>query len=357
MLTVIMAGGVGERFWPWSRRKRPKQLLDLTGRGSMIGLTVDRLIGLSGPDEILIVTNVEQREAILQEVSGRVRPENVIGEPVGRNTAPCIGLAALVLREKHGNQPMLVLPADHLIEPLEEFQGLVKTAAAYVADHDALLTFGVKPTRAETGYGYIHAGETLLEEGSARIFRAQAFLEKPDADTAREFVASGDHYWNSGMFMWTTNVILGELSTHLPELHRVLERIGGEMGTRSLPEVLKQQYHRAPSISIDYGVMEKASDVVVMRAEFDWNDVGSWEFIRDVHDADDHGNVSVGECELIDATGNTIVSPDRLVAMLGVDDVVVVDGGDTILVCKRDRVQEVKKIIQALHARNRSDLV
>jgi mannose-1-phosphate guanylyltransferase len=352
-----MAGGVGERFWPWSRRKRPKQLLDLTGRGSMIGLTVDRLEGVSTPDEILIVTNVEQREAILQEVSGKVRPENVIGEPVGQNTAPCIGLAALLLRNKHGNQPMLILPADHLIETREEFQKLVNTASAFVTEHAALLTFGIKPTRPETGYGYIHAGETLLDERDGKIFRAKAFLEKPDADTAREFMESGDHYWNSGMFMWTTDVILDEISTHLPELSDVLDRIGLEMGTRPLPEVLKEQYPQAPSISIDYGIMEKASDVVVIKAEFEWNDVGSWEFIRDVNETDEQDNVSVGEYVTIDAGGNTIVSPDRLVAILGVDDVVVVDGGDTILVCKRNRVQEVKKIIQALHARNRSDLV
>jgi len=357
VLTVIMAGGVGERFWPWSRRNRPKQLLDLTGRGSMIGLTVDRLAGLSAPDEILIVTNVEQQQAILEEVSGRVRPENVIGEPVGQNTAPCIGLGALLLREKHGNQPMLVLPADHLIEPREEFQALVRAASAFVSEHPSLLTFGIKPTRPETGYGYIRAGETLLDDGDAKIFRAKEFLEKPDADTARVFLESGRHYWNSGMFMWTTDVILHEISTHIPGLSRVLEAIGSEMGTRPLPEVLKEQYPQSPSISIDYGVMEKASDVVVMNAEFEWNDVGSWEFIRDIQNADDQGNVSVGEYLTIDATRNTIVSPDRLVAVLGVDDVVVVDGGDTILVCKRERVQEVKKIVQALHARNRNDLV
>jgi mannose-1-phosphate guanylyltransferase len=356
-LTVIMAGGVGERFWPWSRRKRPKQLLDLTGRGSMIGLTVERLSGLSDPDEILIVTNVEQRESILRELSGRVNPENVVGEPVGQNTAPCIGLAALLLEKKHGNQPMLVLPADHLIDPVVEFQSLVKSGAAYVAGHEALLTFGIKPTRAETGYGYIRAGETLYDEGDARIYRAEEFLEKPDAGTAREFVKTGQHFWNSGMFMWTTDVILGEIANHLPDLSAVLERIGGEMGTRPLPEVLKEQYPQTPSISIDYGIMEKASDVVVMKAEFDWNDVGSWEFIRDVHDADDNGNVSVGECVVIDAARNTIVSPDRLVAVLGVDDIVVVDGGDTILVCKRERSQEVKKIVQSLRKQDRDDLI
>jgi len=323
----------------------------------MIDLTVDRLEGLSSPDEILIVTNVEQRDSILAEVSGRVPPENVVGEPVGKNTAPCIGLAALLLRRKHGNQPILVLPADHLVEPIEDFRELVQSAAAYVAKHGALLTFGIKPTRPETGYGYIHAGEALSDDGGAPVFRTLEFLEKPDINTARKFVESGDYFWNSGMFMWTADVILDEISAHLPDLAAVLGRIEAESGTRQLPEVLKEQYPQAPSISIDYGIMEKAADVVVMKAEFDWNDVGSWEFIRDVHDADADGNVTVGDSVMIDAGGNTVVSPDRMVAILGVDDIVVVDGGDSILVCKRDRVQEVKKIVQALHDKKYKNLV
>jgi mannose-1-phosphate guanylyltransferase len=352
-----MAGGVGERFWPWSRRKRPKQLLDLTGRGSMIDLTVDRLKGLSEPEEILIVTNVEQQDSILEQVSGKLPPENIIGEPAKQNTAPCIGLAAVVLRRKYGNQPMLVLPADHLIEPVEKFQALVRAASGYVAEQGKLLTFGIKPTRAETGYGYIHAGKSLFQSDGAEICHAEEFLEKPDADTARKFVEDGNYFWNSGMFMWTTEAILEQLEKHIPDLHGVLMQIETESGTRPLPEVLNELYPGVPSISIDYGVMEKASNVVVIKAEFDWNDVGSWEFIRDVHRADAQGNVAVGDHVLIDATNNTVVSPDRTVAVLGLDDVVVVDGGDTVLVCRRDRVQEVKKVVKLLKEINKDELI
>jgi mannose-1-phosphate guanylyltransferase len=357
MLTLIMAGGVGERFWPWSRRKRPKQLLDLTGRGSMIDLTVDRLEGLSTPDEIMIVTNVEQQEAILAEVAGKVPPENIIGEPAKQNTAPCIGLAAVLMRQKYGNQPMLVLPADHLIEPIEKFQDLVRAASDFVAVQGSLLTFGIKPTRVETGYGYIHAGKSVYEKDGAEIFQADAFLEKPDADTAKMFVEDGNYYWNSGIFMWTTEAILGEMETHIPDLYSILMRIESESGTRPLPDVLNELYPQVPSVSIDYGVMEKASNVVVIKAEFDWNDVGSWEFMRDVHPADSAGNVTLGDHVLIDANNNTVVSPERTVAVLGVDDVVVVDGGDTILVCKRDRVQEVKKIVKSLRERKNNKLI
>jgi mannose-1-phosphate guanylyltransferase len=318
---------------------------------------VDRLKGLSKPDEIFIVTNVDQQDAINAEISGMIPSENIIGEPIGRNTAPCIGLAALLLPKRHGHQPMLVLPADHLVEPLDRFESLVRSAAGYVAEHGGLLTFGIKPTRPETGYGYIHTGEEVFNDGVAQIYRARAFLEKPTVDKARVFLEDDAYYWNSGMFLWMTNYILDEISTHIPDLHAILKQIETEIGTRPLPEVLNDIYAKAPSISIDYGVMEKSSDVVVMRADFKWNDVGSWEFIRDIRRPDANGNVSVGDHVFIDASENTVVSSDRLVALLGVDDVVVVDGGDTLLVCTRDRAQEVKKIVETLRDRNRSDLV
>jgi mannose-1-phosphate guanylyltransferase len=356
VLTVIMAGGVGERFWPQSRRSHPKQLLDLTGRGSMIGLTLERLEGLSEPEETLIVTNVDQRDAILAEVGDRVPAENVIGEPVGQNTAPCIGLAAVVLRRLHGDEPMVVLPADHLVDPVDEFQRQVRAGAEYVRSNGSLLTFGIRPTRPETGYGYIRSGEELASDGG-RILRAEAFLEKPDAARAREFVDAGGYYWNSGMFMWTAGAILSEIETHIPELHRVLVEIEAGMGTKALADVLKSLYPQAPSISIDYGVMEKAGDVVVLEASFEWNDVGSWEFVREVAERDADGNALIGNHVLVDTRNSTVVARDRLVGVLGLEDVVVVDGGDTVLVCARDRVQEVKKIVQALKDRGRTDLV
>lgn len=357
MLTVIIAGGVGQRFWPQSRRKRPKQILDLTGRGSMIRLTVNRLQGLSRPEEIYIFTNVEQQDLIAKEVAGAVVPDNIIGEPVGQNTAPCIGLAAVLLRKKYGDQPMLVLPADHLVEPVDRFQELARAGAAFVAENGGLLTFGMMPTRPETGYGYIEVGETVFEEGGVEIFRAETFLEKPTVDKAEEFLAGGKHYWNSGMFMWTTEAILGDISRLLPDLYAVLTQIEVEMGTRPLPEVLNDLYDKTPSVSIDYGVMEKAGRVAVMKADFSWNDVGSWEFMRDINTPDGEGNVSVGDHVYIDASNNTVVSPERTVGMLGVDDIVVVDGGDTLLICKRDRAQEVKKIVKTLEERNKKDLI
>jgi mannose-1-phosphate guanylyltransferase len=354
VLVLIMAGGVGERFWPSSRRLRPKQLLDLTGRGSMLRLTLERVDGLARPDEVFILTNREQRDAVLAEVKGLVPDTNVIGEPEVRNTAPCIGLAAMVARREHGDRAMLVLPADHLIEPVERFRQLVREGERFVSSHRMLLTFGIVPTRPETGYGYVRPGSPI-ESGAAAVFQAEAFLEKPDAPTARRLVAEGC-CWNSGMFLWRTDTLLEGLARHLPELDEVLQRIVAAAGTRPLDQVLKDEYARAPSISIDYGLMEKADNVAVMRADFTWNDVGSWEFIRDVMPADADGNVLSGEHVAIDSTGNTVVSPDRLVGLLGVDNLVVVDAGDAILVCRRDRAQDVRRIVAELKRRGRNEL-
>lgn len=351
-----MAGGVGERFWPSSRSLRPKQLLDLTGRGSMLRLTIDRIGDLARPDEIFVYTNREQREAVLAEVRGLLPEANVIGEPEGRNTAPCIGLAAVVAERMHGSQVMLVLPADHLVEPVARFRELVRAGEKFVSTHRALLTFGIVPTRPETGYGYVRPGAELWHDAGAVVLRAEAFLEKPAPERARELVREGC-CWNSGMFLWRTDTLLDGLKRHQPELHAVLERIAAALGTRPLDEVLNEEYRGAPAVSIDYGLMEKADNVAVMRADFTWNDVGSWEFIRDVQAADADGNVLVGEHVTIDASGNTVVSRDRLVGLIGVENIVVVDAGDAILVCRRDRAQDVRKIVAELKRRGRKDLV
>jgi mannose-1-phosphate guanylyltransferase len=356
VLVVIMAGGVGERFWPSSRRLHPKQLLDLTGRGSMLRLTIDRIGDLATPDEIFVFTNREQRDAVLADVRGLLPEANVIGEPEGRNTAPTIGLAAMVAEARGRAGVMLVLPADHVVEPASRFRELVRAGERFIAARPSLLTFGIVPTRPETGYGYIRPGQELARENSTIVLGASAFLEKPSPDRARELVAEGC-FWNSGIFMWRTDTLLDGLRRHQPELFAVLEHIRAASGTRPLDEVLNEEYRRAPAISIDYGLMEKADNVAVMRADFSWNDVGSWEFIRDMNAADAQGNVLVGEHIAIDARDNTVVARDRVVGLIGVEDIVVVDAGDAILVCRRDRAQDVRKIVAELKRRGRNDLV
>ena len=358
MIAVVLAGGVGERFWPQSRRRRPKQLLDLTGRGSMLDLTLQRLDGLVRPEDTWVMTFAEQRAAVVAELKGRVPEANVIGEPDIRNTAPSIGLAAAVVRRTRGDEAILVLPADHLIEDVDRFREQVRAAARFIETEGshALLTFGIVPTRPETGYGYIRAGAARGRENDAAIFAVDAFLEKPTAEKAAELVGSGC-LWNSGMFLWRAGAVLDGIAAHLPELAAVLARIEQAVGTPEFGEVLKREYRQAPSVSIDYGLLEKSRDVVVMRADFAWNDVGSWEFVRTTGQRDAAGNVTVGDHVLIDAKENTVVAPGRVIGLIGVEGLVVVDAGDAILVCRRDRVQDIKQIVAELKRRGRDDLV
>jgi mannose-1-phosphate guanylyltransferase len=357
VLSVILAGGTGERFWPLSRRNRPKQLLDLTGKGSMISLTVDRARTISEPEEIFIVTLDEQRESIAGEIGAVVPDENIVGEPVGRNTAASIGLAALLLKSRWGDVPFLVLPADHLVEGSDQFVSAVRAAENYVKSHDCLLTFGIPPSRPETGYGYVRAGNRRSPQDAVAIHDVAAFHEKPTAERAREFLEDGSFLWNSGMFCWTTRAILDAIRTHLPELDRALADVEGAVGTRRFDEVLKEAYSRAPSLSIDYGVMEKADNVVVARGQFYWNDVGNWESVREVYPRDHYGNVLVGEHVVLDAADNTIFAPGRTIAVAGLRNIAIVDGGDAILVCDRGRVQQVREIVDLLKKKRRQELL
>jgi mannose-1-phosphate guanylyltransferase len=345
MLALIMAGGVGERFWPQSSSKRPKQLLDLTGEGSMISLTLDRLSAVSSPEEIFVITNKSHADSLKAEIP-RIPEENVIAEPEGKNTAPCIAVACRLLHERFGDVPVLVLPADHVIRNVADFHAAVRAAELYAGRNDVLVTFGIKPSRPETGYGYIRIGKKLHEEDGVEVFAADAFLEKPDRRKAERFLSDGGYYWNSGIFLWRLTVILEALDRYFPELTGLLAPL--EAGTKDLESVLNTIYPKLPAQSIDYAVMEKADNVVVVRGDFYWNDVGSWESIRELYDADENGNVLVGDHIVLDGRRNTVYSTGRTVGLLGVDDLVVVEGEEGILVCKRDRAQEVRRIAKKL---------
>lgn len=355
MLAVVMAGGSGRRFWPRSRRDRPKQMIDLTGAGSMISLTVRRLSAFCSPDEIHVVTVAPQGDAIARELDGRLPRRNIVEEPAGRNTAASVGLGAALIQSRHGDVPFLVAPADHVISDESAFAADVSAAERYVGKNDSLLTFGIRPSRPETGYGYIQAGRPLSSEDGAEICEVDSFHEKPSVEKAAAFAAAGDYFWNSGMFAWRPGVILRAIADHLPELSRLLEPVS-RMGTEPLEPVLKTLYERAPAVSIDRGVMEKAGNVVVLKARFAWNDVGSWESVRELFPEDGRGNVLVGDHVLVEARNNTVFSPDRLVAVVGLSDVVVVDGGDAILVCSRDRVQQVREVVDALEKSGKTRL-
>jgi mannose-1-phosphate guanylyltransferase len=352
---VLLAGGRGTRFWPRSRSARPKQFLDITGEGSMLRLTWERVVPLVPAARILVLTSGGQAPLVRAQLP-ELPEGNLVAEPVGRNTAPCVGLAARLLLGRSRDAVMAVLPADHRVGRPERFRGALAEAARVAEERDALVTFGIRPTRPETGYGYIRKGPEV-ERGEVPVHRVSAFIEKPDPERARALVESGEVLWNSGMFVWKADVILSEIERFLPETARGLERIGEALGTDSFSSVLAETYPALESISVDYGVMERSDRVVVAEVDLEWNDLGSWNSLAEIHPRDEAGNVVVGRVVAVDAAGNIVHASGRTVALVGVDDLVVVEEDDALLVTRRERVQDVRRVIEILEEQGRDDLL
>lgn len=357
MYIVILAGGSGTRFWPLSRKKNPKQLISVFGGRSMLQRTLERVLPLK-PKRVFIVTNAmqgEETERQVKEYRQGIRID-VIEEPVGRNTAPAVGLAASIIGSHDPDGVMVVLPADHYIVEEEEFRATV-VRGREAALNGYLVTMGIKPTRPETGYGYIEADRALRGAGPYPVKR---FVEKPPVDQALLFLESGNFYWNSGMFIWRADVILDNILEHMPELASLLARLTFSPDVWE-PDDLKPQieeiYREIQGESIDYGVMERADNVVVIPSEFGWSDVGSWSALPEVMEADSTGNVLIdaGRNVTIDSRNCLIYGGGKLVAVVGVRDTVVVNTGDALLVCDRERAQDVKKVVEELERRGLTD--
>ena len=349
---VIMAGGGGTRFWPLSRHEEPKQLLNLSGKELMINETVDRVATLCDKSDIFIVTNVDQVPKMETATAGRIRPDHILSEPSARNTAACIGYAALEIVKKYGDGVMCIFPSDHFIKNEPEFTRILKEAIK-VAEEGALVTMGITPTFPCTGYGYIRfdKGETDLAK------KVVEFKEKPDIDTAKEYVASGEYAWNSGMFVWKASVILEEFKKLLPDVYACLCKIGDAMGSESEKETINEVYPTIPSISIDYGIMEKSDKVKVISAEMGWNDVGSWDNLGVLYDADENGNVFAGDHLAIDTKDCITYSKKRLISTVGVSNLIIVETDDAIMVCDKNRAQDVKLLVEQLKADGRGELL
>lgn len=352
---LILAGGSGTRLWPYSRRNSPKQLLPLFGDDSMLRMTVDRLRGLVPPERVWILTNAEYVEAVRAQLPD-VPAEQVIGEPTALGNAAAVGLGAALLSARAPNAVMAVLTADHIIQPMAEFHDALRRAARAAAD-GALVTFGIRPTRPETGFGYIEIGEPLngedLDPQAARtVIR---FEEKPDRPTAEAYTKSGHHLWNSGMFVWTVTAIREAFETHLPGTALVLSEIesaahaGPAAGVAALPEL----WPRIPDrTTIDYGIMEQSDRVACVPADFEWHDIGSWQSLAERMPLDSNGNAVRGRHLGIETEGCLVFSTgDRLVATIGLDNIVVVDTGDVVLVCPRSRAQDVRSIVDEIKRR------
>ena len=374
---VIMAGGSGTRFWPLSREAMPKQLLRIDGEETLIQQTIIRVRPLIPTDHIHIVTNKSQADQIRYQVP-ELNRDNFIIEPAAKNTAAAIGLAAVYLNHHNTDSVMGILPADHVVKNKDAFLDTMKCAFT-AAREGYLITIGIKPVRPETGYGYIQAGEALnphphlnpLPEGeeiplplkgrdrvgmgfsseTPGIFHVDRFTEKPDIETAKKYVSDGHYYWNSGMFVWKTSVILDEIERHMPSLAKGLKEIKSAIGSSDEASVISKVFAGLESVSIDYGIMEKSDKVVVIPADLGWSDVGSWTALDDISPKDARGNVIAGNVVDVESRNTIIYASNRLVATAGLNDMVVVDTEDATLVCHKDRAQDVKKIVDELKKR------
>ncbi len=341
---VIMAGGVGSRFWPRSKEKTPKQLLKIFGENTMIQSTVERLDGIVQKENIFIITNKIQKPEIVRQLHG-VPVENIIEEPFGRNTAACIGLASIIIGQKCKDGVMVVLPADHIIKEKELFHQTLRSAIDFAYHSEALVTIGIKPSRPETGYGYIQIDETNVSEN---IFKVLSFAEKPNYATAARFLESGDFFWNSGMFIWRADVILKEITLLMPDLYEGLDKIKDFVNTPSFESILSNVYGMLRSISIDYGIMEKSKKVYLTKGEFSWSDVGSWEEVYQLSEKNEDGNATIGNIFTEATADSYIYSPDKFTAVIGAENLIVINTKDALLICRRDQSQEVKKIVDYL---------
>ena len=349
LVVVIMAGGSGTRFWPLSTDTRPKQFLTLFGQDTMLQLTWKRLEGWVPPERVLVLTNARFVDLVADQLPELPR-RNIIGEPMPRDTSGAIGLAATLCRARFGDPVMAVLTADHLIQPVEAFQATLLSAARGARESEALYTFGIVPAFPSTAYGYLEAGEKLAEHDGIEHFELAGFREKPDAQTARQFITSGRYSWNSGMFVWNTRTIWGAMERLLPQHTRCLEPLADADGTARWDQALLDAFQPLPKISIDFGVMEKAELVRMVRAQFEWSDVGGWLALEQFHSVGPADNRGRGQMHCLQSTNNFVFSEDEneTVALVGVRDLVVVRSEDRTLVVHRAAVESVKDLVNLM---------
>ena len=338
---VVMAGGGGTRLWPLSTRKKPKQFLNLSGKETLVNEALDWLAGVAR--ETFIVTNAAQAQEMLSQTAGRVAEDHILREPAARNTAACIGYAAMTILKKYGDGIMCVVPSDPYIRDEEGFRQTLRQAVSAAEETDALVTIGIRPTFPSTGYGYIR---NAAVEGKP-WHRVEEFVEKPDEETAKRYLAEG-YAWNSGMFIWRASTILSWFKRLLPDIYACLERLAEGFGTEREEEILWEIYPKIPKISVDYGIMERADHVLMIPGDFGWSDVGGWDAFDALKERDENGNIAVGKTLLLDSRGCTAYSVDRLIAAVGVRDLIIVQAGKSVLVCPASEAQRVKEIVETL---------
>jgi mannose-1-phosphate guanylyltransferase len=344
---VIMAGGKGERFWPLSTSKHPKQLLALVGDKPLIAQAVDRLAGLVPPENVFVVTNADLVDAT-REAAPLLPTENIVGEPIGRDTAAAVACGGALVKARDENGVFAILTADQVMGDLDVFSATLKGGMDLAAQNDILVTIGIEPTYPATGFGYIESGARFGTAEGIEFRQANRFVEKPDEATAAQYLETGKFYWNSGMFIWSVAALEKAFGAHCPAMLELMDTLTGYARDGKIVEGMDATYPELGKISIDYALMEKAGNIVMACGTFYWDDVGAWPALESHFEQDECGNTSIGQVESLDASGNIILSKDRLTAVIGVSDLIVVQAEGVTLVCPKDRAQDIKKMVIAL---------
>lgn len=347
LVALILAGGRGERFWPRSTSSTPKHLLKFGGGKVMLAETVERFKSLIPLARIFIVTQVEDAR-VIKKILPEISASNIIVEPYRRNTASAIGLSAVYIRDRFPGAAMAIFPSDHVIRDKKRFLAAIRLGALWARKEKALVTLGIKPTRPETGYGYIERGKKIAERNGLAVHRVKRFVEKPDLERAKKFMASAGYLWNAGMFIFTVEEVFRSFESFMPGLYRGLIKIKGHLNKKSEKEVVRRVYKNLKSTSIDYGIMERAGNRLVVTADFFWNDVGSWISLEELYPRDRGGNISLGETLSLDTSGSLLVSDKGLLAAIGLKDMAVISTPLATLVFPKDRAQEVRRVVEAL---------
>jgi len=351
-----MAGGKGERFWPKSRKNLPKQFLNLTGDKSLLQQTFIRINKIIDKGNIFIVTNADYEDLVYTQLP-EIPEENIILEPVGRNTAPCIGLAAKYIYKRDKDATMVILPSDHLVGDEEKFLQVLEKGIEVAEGTNNLVTIGIKPNRPETGYGYIEIGKDEIASLQAPrndsgngigVYNVERFVEKPNFEKAKEYLASGNYFWNSGMFIWKVSVILDKIKLHLPDLEKGLNLIEKDINSPREQETLRKLFPLLPSISVDYGVMEKDNNIKVIPGDFGWDDLGSWRALGDILPIKEGNNRVKGEFVQVASKDCIVYAEDKLVATVGVENLVIVQTKDSVLICHKDKLEDIKGLISEM---------
>ncbi|MFC1467297.1 mannose-1-phosphate guanylyltransferase [Verrucomicrobiota bacterium] len=344
---VIMAGGKGERFWPMSTSKHPKQLLALVGDKPLIAQAVDRIAEFIPPENVFVVTNQDLVEATCAAAPMLPR-ENVVGEPMGRDTAPAVACGGALVKAKDANGVFAILTADQVMEDLDIFTATLKGGLDLAEKNDVLATIGIQPTFPATGFGYIESGDDFATAENVAFKKAVRFVEKPDEATAQEYLYTGKFYWNSGMFIWSVASLEKAFALHCPEMHELMQILTDFAKKGEIVQGMAETYPKVTKISVDYALMEKADNIVMACGTFKWDDVGSWPALESHFEQDASGNTLIGDCQQLDSSNNIVVSGDRLTALIGCEDLVVVQAEGVTLVCPKDRAQDIKKMVVQL---------